>query len=58
MNNKEIRRIIFENNLKKYEIAEAIGITQSTLSHWLQFELSPSRREKVLDAINKLIKQV
>lgn len=54
MNNQEIRRAIFESDLKKYQIAEKIGINWSTLSRWLQTEMTPERKALVLDAIQKL----
>lgn len=54
MNNVEIRRAIFENNLKKYQVAEKLGINWSTLSRWLQTEMSPERKAKVLEAIKAL----
>ena len=54
MNNTEVRKAIFESNLKKYQIAEKIGINCYTLSRWLQTEMTPERKARVLDAISKL----
>ena len=54
MNNVEVRKAIFESNLKKYQIAEKIGISWSTLSRWLQTEMNAERKARVLDAISKL----
>lgn len=56
MNNKEIRILIFENNIKKYEVANKLGITPYTFSHWLQVELPQSKKAEVLNAIQELIK--
>lgn len=56
MNNKEVRTAIFESNLKKYEIAEKLGVTAFTLSHWLQTELDSEKKTLVLNAIQELKK--
>ena len=57
MNNVEIRRAIFENDIKKYRLAEKLGINWVTLSRWFQTEMSPERKARVLAAIDELIKQ-
>lgn len=54
MNNRKIRTAIFESDLKKYEIANKIGITPFTLSHWLQTEMSQEKKQIVLKAIKDL----
>ena len=54
MNNREIRTAIFESNLKKYEIANKIGITPFTLSHWLQTEMDTEKKSIVLKAIDSI----
>lgn len=54
LNNMEIRAQIEKKRLKYYEVADAIGITQNTLSHWLQNEMNPDRKKRVMDAIRKL----
>ena len=57
MANKEIRRIIFENNLRHYAVAEAMNISEFTFCKWMRSELTEERREMVMQAINKLISQ-
>ena len=57
MNNIEVRRTIFEKDVKKYQIAEKLGINWSTLSRWLQTEMPPEKKEKVLAAIAELTGQ-
>ena len=54
INNIEIREQINKKRLKYFEVAEAVGITQYTLSHWLQTEMSAERKARVLNAINSL----
>ena len=53
-NNQEIRKIIKESGLEKYQIANEIGITVYTFSHWLQTDLSEERKTRILKAIENL----
>ena len=54
MNNREIRTAIFENDLRKTDVARALGITPFTLAHWLHEELTDKQRERVMKAIQEL----
>lgn len=51
MNNREIRLLLFEKNVRKYQVAEKLGITCYTFSRWLQTEMKPEKRERVIRAI-------
>ena len=53
-NNIETRRIIKENRLYFYEVAEKLGITENTLYRWLRKELDDEKRELVLNAVKAL----
>lgn len=55
MPNIEIRQQLLINGIKNYQLAEAVGINQSTLSVWLRTELSGERKERVEKALDKLI---
>lgn len=54
MANMEVRQAIEKKRLKHYEVAKAAGITASTLSVWLRFEMEPERKKKILKAINSI----
>ena len=54
MNNIEVRQLIERKRLKYYEVAECLGINVSTLSRWLQTELTPERKTKVVKAIKSI----
>lgn len=53
MNNKEIRKALIEANMKQWELAELIGITEWTLSRKLRKELPVEEKEKILQLIAK-----
>ncbi|MGI6011748.1 MAG: hypothetical protein ACOX8H_09680 [Ruminococcus sp.] len=54
MNNLEIREAIKDNRFFHYEIADFLGISESSLSKWLRTEMSPEKKERVLQAIEYL----
>ncbi|MDU0403481.1 hypothetical protein KF7HA_01841 [Lactococcus lactis] len=55
MSNLEIRKKTLSNAIKNYQLADAIGINQSTLSVWLRTELNKERRARVEKALDQLI---
>lgn len=52
--NIDIRNMIAEAGLKHWEVADAIGVNESTLCVWLRKPLANERRRRVLAAINAL----
>lgn len=52
--NHEIRKAIFEGNLKKWVIASKLGITDGTFSRKLRKELPQEEKEKILNIIKEL----
>lgn len=51
LNNLDVRQAIARKRLKQYEVAQALGISQFTFSHWLQTELPPEKKKEILKAI-------
>ncbi|MHA3067316.1 hypothetical protein [Lacticaseibacillus saniviri] len=58
MTNKEIQESIFKLRLRKWEVAQEIGITDATFSRWLRTPLRDDRKKRVTDAIAKLEAQI
>lgn len=54
MNNNDIRQMIKILRLRHYEIANRIGISETTFCVWLRNELTDERRDKVMKAIEEL----
>lgn len=54
MENLEIRKAISEKKLKHYRVAQALGISPFTFSHWLQLELPAEKKKHVLNVISKM----
>lgn len=53
--NKSIREVIYNEHLKNWQVANAVGIYPSTLSVWLRTELNEERRERVEKALKQLM---
>lgn len=53
----DIKKVIFENSLKQWEIAELITVSEFTLSRWLRRpeKLTAEQRQRIEAAIQKLI---
>lgn len=58
MTNQKIRQVIEKHRIKYYEVAEALEISSSTFSVWLRKEFTPEQQQKVLKAINEVLKGV
>lgn len=57
MNNLEIRTAIKKARLYSYEVAAALGLSETSFSRKLRKELSEEEKEKILDVIEKLAKE-
>ncbi|HMM22944.1 MAG TPA: hypothetical protein PKA10_19720 [Selenomonadales bacterium] len=54
MLNKDIVKKILTSGLKKWQVAEAIGIADTTFSKWLRHELPEEKKAAIIMAIDKL----
>ena len=57
MANQEIKNLIKKQRLFRYEIADAMGISDGYLSTLLRKPLTEEMEQKVKEAINKLTNQ-
>lgn len=59
MNNQEIRNELKDKGMKQWQLAEALEISEFTLTRWFRKEISDSRKKKILDVIKdaKLIRE-
>ena len=53
MANEEIRKLIKEDCLKHWKLAERLGISESTMVRKLRKELSTEEKEKIIREIEK-----
>ena len=57
MNNSHIREKIKTAGVYQWQVAEAMGICEMSLIHWLRKPLTGEKERKVLAAIDKLAAQ-
>ncbi len=51
LNNLEVRKEIENKRLRYFEVARELNINPATFSRWLQNELDPERKAKILEVI-------
>ena len=54
MRNKDIHELFNKSGVKKWLVAERLGIADTTFSKKLRKELSPNEREKIIKAIGEV----
>jgi len=54
MKNKDLRDEFRIANVRQWEVAEAIGISEMTFVKWLRKELSDDKKKLVRDGITKV----
>ena len=57
MANQDIRRAAAASGLRLWQVAEACGMTDSSLSRLLRRELPPARKQELLAIIGKIASQ-
>ena len=55
MYNKDLRDEMRIANVRQWEVAEAIGISEMTMVKWLRRELEESKKTLVRDGIAKVV---
>ena len=55
MHNKDLRNEFRIANVRQWEVAEAIGISEMTFVKWLRRELSEEKKKLVREAIRKVM---
>ena len=57
MCNKDLRDEMRIANVRQWEVAEAIGISEMTMVKWLRRELSDSKKVLIREGIAKVARQ-
>lgn len=55
--NNEVRQAIAKAGLKYWQVADAVGVSETTLYVWMRHELTGEKRTRVMNAIETLCKQ-
>lgn len=57
MKNVEIRSAYMQAGIKQWQLAEALGISETCLSRKLRKELPPEEKRRILEAIDRLAQE-
>lgn len=57
MCNKDLRDEMRIANVRQWEVAEAIGISEMTMVKWLRRELDDSKKAMVREGLSKAVQQ-
>lgn len=57
MKNQEIRTLAKESSVRLWQVAEALGVADTTFCRKLRKELPPDEKEKILSIIAELAKE-
>ena len=52
--NMDVRRAIFESNVKLWQIANRLGVAEATITRWMRTELPPEKKERIFAIIEEL----
>ena len=52
--NADVRKAMLMADIKQWELAEAIGVSEVTICRWLRTELSDDKKEALLDVIKRM----
>lgn len=55
--NLKLRKIMKDGNLRHWQVADAIGVSEVTFCKWLRYDLPPEKEVLILNAIAKLRKE-
>lgn len=52
--NTEIRKMLKDKNIKQYQLAQMMGITEFTLSRLMRSEMSEDKKNKIIELLDQI----
>lgn len=52
--NQDIKDAIKKSSAKKWQVANALGVAESTFNTWLHKQLSTEKKQEIMQAISKV----
>lgn len=53
--NQDIRKLMDQKRVHHYEVAAVLGVDRTTFSRWLQKEMTPTKKDIVKAAVEKIL---
>lgn len=54
MSGSEVRSMLKKNGIKQWQVADKIGVSESTFIRWLRHALPEDKEQMILEAIEEL----
>lgn len=54
--NDDLKALAKSNGVFLYEVADRLNVSEPTLIRWLRHQLTPTKREQIVDAITNVAK--
>ena len=55
--NQDVKDAIKKSAAKKWQVANELGVAESTFNTWLHKKLTPEKKQKIMAAVSKVDKQ-
>lgn len=55
--NAEIKALMREKGVRQWQVAEALGMSEATITRTLRRDLSPEMKDRMIQAINKIVSE-
>lgn len=52
--NTDIKSALKKSKVKQWQVADELGVSESTFTRWLRYELTADKKESVLAAIKSI----
>lgn len=57
MSNLEIRNLLKKKRIRQYELAAELNVSEFTLSRWLRDELTKTKKDEIMQAIERILQK-
>ena len=54
MNNNEVRKALKSNGVFLWEVGNALGVSESTMTRMMRTEIPEEKKQKILEAIQRI----
>ena len=55
--NAEVKALMREKGVRQWQVAEALGMSEATITRTLRRDLSPEMKDRMIQAINKIVSE-
>ena len=53
MKNLEVRIALAKNDMRQWELADALGVSEATITRWMRHEMSDAKQADIIEKINQ-----